>query len=399
MTKEPPNIYKQILEEHSLDDLVTLREENYRETASFFSPSPGLAALIKESLSLDCSEAGLIQLYRSPADETWFNREGEAVPVECIGTAPLNVHHSYADNSFEKPRPDYSNERANSYLKKEIIRQALIHGANAYAISSSIYVHSDMVLSAVFFRVGRKNNEQNKKKDAENSLILSPLREDASSLPVKLEERLQVQDSAPINATNQLVAAPIKLFRDINRYRAFKKSDFPGFNFPFFPLFQKWDRLNYTQLVACGIDCRVEYTLKIIRVIEQIDKKPVSLTGIFNLADLQSSLSFSNVPFGNAPADWPVVNHEKNEEYKITARLDLFSDQKRKIGQIYYALPHVKEFFVSDTDLLPIGHWNRRCSLGGMGVLYLGSCIKDTYHEILLRAHFSSENFSGARAK
>jgi|SRR3989344_4321452 len=220
-------------------------------------------------------------------------------------------------------------------------------------------------------------------------LISSSARENSSSLPEGLEERASAKENGSIQAADHRAAAPIKLFKDINRYRIFKKSDFPNFPFPFFHLFQRLDGLDYAKLLACGTDLRVNLTLEMIRAIEEANTKIVGLAEISNIADLKAFLSFSNLPYGNAPGTWPVVWKEK----EITRELELVSDSEGKIGKIYYVLPHVKRVFISDDGMLGIGITKEKCSLGRVGVIYFGSCIINKEHDSVLKYKLSNINY------
>ncbi len=192
----------------------------------------------------------------------------------------------------------------------------------------------------------------------------------AVSPPAGLEEKTQPLESSE-KAMDQRADASHKLFADIHLYRKFKKSDFGNFRFSFL---KKLSKLDYAQLVASGTAQRVALTLQIIRCIERAGDTSVYLHEISSIDDLTSLLSFSQVPYDNAPAEWPVVK----EEAEIKKGYDLYENKRGRVGKIYYVLPHVKKHFVCDRFLF--GHYQEKCSLGGMGIVYLGSSIKDEKH-------------------
>ncbi len=195
----------------------------------------------------------------------------------------------------------------------------------------------------------------------------------AVSSPEGLEEKTQPFENSE-KAMDQRAAASHKLFADIHLYRKFKKSDFGSFRFPFL---KKLRRLDYAQIVASGTAQRVDLTLDIIRSIERVDKTSVYLPEISSVDDLASLLSFSHMPYDNAPAEWPVVK----EETEITKGYDLYENKSGKIGKIYYVLPHVYKYFANTTeDMRSTGYWKEKPSLGGMGIVYFGSSIKDEKH-------------------
>ncbi len=192
----------------------------------------------------------------------------------------------------------------------------------------------------------------------------------AVSPPAGLEEKTQPLESSE-KAMDQRAAAFHKLFADIHLYRKFRKSDFGNFRFPFF---KKLNKLDYAQLVASGTAQRVALTLKSIRGIERAGDTSVYLQEVSNIGDLTSLLSFSHVPYDNAPAEWLVIEYEVT----VTKRFGLYQN-KDKVGAIYYVLPHVK---IVDRIALPdiFGTRKQTYHLGGMGIIYSGSSIKDEKH-------------------
>lgn len=214
-----------------------------------------------------------------------------------------------------------------------------------------------------------RGNTEARPSAAEETFLLP-----AVSSSAVLKEKTQPLENSE-KEIDQRAAASHKLFADIHSYRKFKKYDFGSFRFPFF---KKLSKLDYAKLVASGTAQRVALTLQLIRAIERAGNTSVYLQEISNVDDLTSLLSFSQMPYDNASAEWPVVK----EETEITKGYDLYETPRGRVGKIYYILPHLHKYFaVTGGDgIISPEYWKEKPILGGIGIVYFDSGIKDEKH-------------------